>query len=167
MNNGSFKMTVATQSASPPSLTNSPVSSSSPTGFVSHLDVSKSIQVIFYVKAGVCVAAGAMEISLCVAHILGSVVVGQENIYQIVSSQALRAGALAFHSTMTQGEDDDKNAAGKRRNLQVLRDIGNVVRRNHTKNNDPAKINHPRTLSRHVPLVELVKHVVRNQRCRG
>ena len=36
-------------------------------------------------------------------------------------------------------EDDDKNAAGKGRNLQVLRDIGNVVRRNHTKNNDPAK----------------------------
>ncbi|KAG2292998.1 hypothetical protein Bca52824_039667 [Brassica carinata] len=36
-------------------------------------------------------------------------------------------------------EDDDKNAAGKGRNLQVLRDIGNVVRRNHPKNNDPAK----------------------------
>ncbi|WZZ91624.1 hypothetical protein YC2023_120203 [Brassica napus] len=36
-------------------------------------------------------------------------------------------------------EDDDKNAAGKGRNLQFLRDIGNVVRRNHPKNNDPAK----------------------------
>ncbi|KAH0867191.1 hypothetical protein HID58_074213, partial [Brassica napus] len=36
-------------------------------------------------------------------------------------------------------EDDDKNAAGKGRNLQVLRDIGNVVRQNHPKNNDPAK----------------------------
>ncbi|KAF8070833.1 hypothetical protein N665_1130s0010 [Sinapis alba] len=55
-------------------------------------------------------------------------------------------------------EDDDKNA-GKGRNRQVLRDIGNVVRRNHPKN-DPAKINHPRTRSQHAPLVELVKPVV-------
>ncbi|KAJ0252362.1 Cyclin-B1-1 [Hirschfeldia incana] len=58
-------------------------------------------------------------------------------------------------------EDDDKNAAGKGRNRQVLRDIGNVVRRNHPKNNDQAKINHPRTRSQRAPLVELVKPVVK------
>lgn len=53
-------------------------------------------------------------------------------------------------------EDDDKNAGGKGRNRQVLRDIGNVVRRNHPKNNDPAKVNHPRTRSQRAPLVEVV-----------
>ncbi|KAL0726175.1 hypothetical protein Bca4012_022268 [Brassica carinata] len=58
-------------------------------------------------------------------------------------------------------EDDDKNG-GKGRNRQVLRDIGNVVRRNHPKNNDQAKINHhPRTRSQRAPLVELVKPVVK------
>ncbi|KAJ4914136.1 Cyclin-B1-1 [Raphanus sativus] len=58
-------------------------------------------------------------------------------------------------------EDDDKNAGGKGRNRQVLRDIGNVVRRNHPKNNDPAKVNHPRTRSQRAPLVELNKPVAR------
>ena len=52
-------------------------------------------------------------------------------------------------------EDDDDKKAAKGRNRQVLRDIGNVVRRNHPKNIDPAKINHPRTRSQHAPLVEV------------
>ncbi|KAF2540872.1 hypothetical protein F2Q68_00028658, partial [Brassica cretica] len=59
-------------------------------------------------------------------------------------------------------EDDDKNAA-KGRNRQVLRDIGNVVRRNHPKNIDPAKINHPHLIA-HVNIVlalQLVKPVAR------
>ena len=63
-------------------------------------------------------------------------------------------------------EDDDKNAA-KGRNRQVLRDIGNVVRRNHPKNNDPAKTNHPRTRSQHAPLVEVTHLKVCSFLCRS
>ena len=57
--------------------------------------------------------------------------------------------------------------AAKGRNRQVLRDIGNVVRRNHPKNIDPAKINHPRTRSQHAPLVEVTHLKVCSFLCRS
>ncbi|CAH8354882.1 unnamed protein product [Eruca vesicaria subsp. sativa] len=50
-------------------------------------------------------------------------------------------------------KDDDNKNVRKRRTRQVLEDIGNVVRRNHPKND---KANFPRTFSQHAPLVQLV-----------